>query len=101
MVADIKWGSSCEAASKVPFEEQRTELGVTPVLTQQLNRKTALHLLHLQVRPHPSPHQGWQEHHREICIGTDLQEEKSYFESPKDTEQQYHLPILQDFHLVI
>lgn len=78
LVADIKWGSSCGAASKHPFEEQRIEFGVGPVVTHQLIRKTALHLLHLQVRHYPSPHQGWQEHHREICIGTDLQEKSSF-----------------------
>lgn len=78
LVAGIKWGSSCGAASKPLFEEQRMELGVTPVVAHQLSSKTALHLL--QVRHHLSPHQGQQEHHREICIGTALLEEKSYFE---------------------
>lgn len=47
LVADIKWGSSCGAASDYPFEEQRIELSVTLVVTHQLNSKTALHLLHL------------------------------------------------------
>lgn len=79
LVAGIKWGSSCGAASKHPFEEQRIELSVTPVIAHQLNSKTSLHLLHLQVRHHLSPHRGWQEHHREICIGTDLQGEKKLF----------------------